>query len=420
MKNSQNIVDIIDKVAYPSDVVKTIKILSLNKEEPAHIFGSYSYKNQKFGADVDLLETDIETNSIDNAVNQLEKKLLNIFENVSGLPDYYLSEFKAGLDTRYDVDIGTLERGKFTRSNPVLFMQKIMLLSGQNLLDKEEVDELFNIYNKKQNELTKDDYDVAFNILRNHRILRWSMNDILDRRIALRGGGLMTLNDALYYNTQIKIDMITYLNARYVEVTNFIIFVLLKDGEMIVLNDKQNAISDIKTNTIEGLQKEIDKVFFSNMFFNPFKGIKRLWSLGRQYGDFTMLNFLQSIISGDISRLYQKKSDIETIINLFDKYSDDAPIEKMIGVLDNMKIEIDRIISFDVKQIAIEYSNLINEVINGKITFTSMIENLSIILKKISEEVAFQTISWIKNNNLVIPENYLPKIPKYFDGQNLI
>lgn len=420
MNQSINIVDLIDKVAYPSDVVKTIKILSLNKDEPAHVFGSFNYKIQKFAGDVDLLETDIESDSIENAVYQLERKLLEIFQDINYLPDYYLSEFKAGLDMRYNIDVGKLEKGKFTRSNPVLFMQQIMVLSGQNLLDKKEVDKLFLIYNKKESELTKDDYDIAFNILREHRILRWNMDDIMRGYVQLRGGEIMSLRDALFFNTPIKIDMIAYLGGRYVEVTNFIIFVLLKDNDMIVLNDKQNAISNIKENTIEGLQREIDKVFFSDMFFNPFKGIKRLWSLGRQYGDFTMLNFLNPIISGDISRLYQKKGDIDTIINLYDKYYDDAPIEKMTLVLDNMKIEIDRIISFDVKNIAIEYSNLINKLISGQIEFPEMIEQLNEILKKISEEVAFQTMHWVTTNGLVIPNNYLPPVPKYFEGKSLI
>lgn len=402
---------LIDEIAYPHDVTNVIKILSLNKEDPAHIFGSYSYKKQLYSSDIDLLETDIESNSIEEAVFNLEKKINHVIEIISVTPGYYFSEFKAGLDMRYAIDVGELKNGIYTRSNPVEFMQKIMILSSKNLIKKKDVDRLFEVFNKK--EVTADDYDIAFNILREYRIVRWTLNDLLNGSINLKSGITMTLNAALRFNTPIKIDIIIYIDGRFVEVTNFIIFVLKKGEDLMVLNDKQNAITDIKQNSIEGLQGEIDKVFFSTAYFNPFKGIKRLWSLARQLNDTSMLQALDHIISGDISKLYQKKSDIDTILNLFNKYHEYSPIPEILKELDELKIELDRIISFDIKYIVLEYSELINATINQQIPFIKMIQELNNILMKLNVEVAYQTMTWIQINNFSIPKEYLPDPPKY-------
>lgn len=413
MHISENITKLIDKDAYPQDVIKAIKILSLNKDNPAHIFGSYSYKRQLYAQDIDLLETDIEDINLDNAVNKLEAKLNVVFGTISNTPGFYFSEFKAGLDERYNINVGELVEGIFTRVNPVQFMQKIMLLSNQGLINKKDIDTLFNIYNKV--EVTADDYDIAFNILRNYRVLRWTLPELLEGKKRLKGGLIMTLNQALHYNSTIKIDLISYIDNRFVEVTNFIIFVLKKGDELIVLNDKQNAITNIKQNTVEGLQKEIDKVFFSTMFFNPFKGIKRLWSLGRQYNDLTMIQYLNTIISGDISSLYQKKGNIDTIINVYEKYVEKSPVHEMMEELDNIKIELDRIITFDITKIIQKYNELVNMAINNNLLFADLVIGLENISKMMSIEIAYQTMSWLINNNFSIPVNYLPNTPKYYN-----
>lgn len=417
MNVSKQVTELIDKEAYPMDVINTIKILSLNKDEPAHIFGSYNYKRQQFAGDVDLVETDTEATNIEEAVNNLEKKLMDIFKKISTTPGYYFSEFKAGVDNRYDINVGKLQNGKFTRSNPVEFMQKIMILSNTGLIDKKDIDKLFTIYNKNSNDVTSDDYDIAFSILRNYRIIRWTLAELLEGKKKLRGNKIITLNEALYYNSPIKIDLVAYINNKFVEVTNFIVFVLEKDGQQIVLNDKQNVLTDLKTHMIDGLQNEIDKVFFSTMFFNPFKGIKRLWSLARQYGDTVMINFLNPIISGEISRLYQKKGDIDTIINVYEIYGDSSPFEQMIVELDNMKIELDRIIEFDIKQIALDFSNIVNLSEKGEITFPILIHGLEIMKRRINEEISYQTMLWLTKNNFAFPENYLPKPPKYYNNK---
>ena len=415
MHISENITKLIDKDAYPQDVLRAIKILSLNKNNPAHIFGSYSYKRQLYAQDIDLLETDIEETNINDAVNKLEAKLKSVFTIISTTPGYYFSEFKAGLDLRYNIDVGELIAGKFTRSNPVQFMQKIMLLSNQGLITKKDIDTLFNIYNKAN--VTADDYDIAFNILRNYKVLRWSLAELLESKKRLKGGLTMTLNEALHFNSTIKIDLIAYIDNRFVEVTNFIIFVLKKGDELIVLNDKQNAITNIKQNTIEGLQKEIDKVFFSTMFFNPFKGIKRLWSLGRQYNDMTMIESLNTIISGDVSSLYQKKGNIDTVINVYEKYGENTPVQQIKEELDNIKIELDRIITFDITPITQEYNAIVNITLNNNLPFTDLITGLEKISKMMSMEIAYQTIYWLINHNFSIPDNYFPHPTKYYTEQ---
>ncbi len=92
------------------------------------------------------------------------------------------------------------------------------------------------------------------------------------------------------------------------------------DGKKYIINlGKKYSDVDLTKRIEEQLPIEIQKLFFSSYYYNPFKGVKRLWALARHYKDYEMINKLKPFISGNISLLYQLKSELENIIVLLEK-----------------------------------------------------------------------------------------------------
>jgi len=131
----------------------------------------------------------------------------------------------------------------------------------------------------------------------------------------------------------------------------------------------------------------------------------------------TMIESLNTIISGDVSSLYQKKGNIDTVINVYEKYGENTPVQQIKEELDNIKIELDRIITFDITPITQEYNAIVNITLNNNLPFTDLITGLEKISKMMSMEIAYQTIYWLINHNFSIPDNYFPHPTKYYTEQ---
>ena len=154
---------------------------------------------------------------------------------------------------------------------------------------------------------TIDDYDVLYNLFREHKIIRWSDTDILRGYKILPLNKKITITEALSHKGHIKIDMITDINNKFIEMTNFLFLVEKKmDGKKYIINLKKNYSEEyLKKRSEKQLPEEIEKLFYSIYYYNPFKGAKRLWALARHYKDYAMIDKLKNFISGNISLLYQ-------------------------------------------------------------------------------------------------------------------
>jgi len=73
---------------------------------------------------------------------------------------------------------------------------------------------------------TQDEYDIIFNLFRNHRVIRWTEDEILQGYKMLPGKLKFKFIDGLKQKSHIKIDVLAYINNRFIEVTNFFYLVL--------------------------------------------------------------------------------------------------------------------------------------------------------------------------------------------------
>jgi len=388
--------------AYPIDLIKNMKMISFYHDEMATPFGSYIYRMQKYPGDVDLLEEFTYCCTAEEVVKKFKKRLIEVVNNITSEKGHYFSEFKAGIDKRYDIDIGDLINGKYD-INPNLSeisvgMHKI------GLFDDKELNKILNVMNNGR--FNGDGYDIIYNTFRNRRILRWSADEILKGYKMLDKKIKKTLHDALFDETHIKIDMIAIYDDRFIEITNFI-GLMYEDnkGDLIPININMKENHDI----LKQLPVEIEKLYFSNFHYSPFKMVKRIFSLSRHKRDERTLREIIPIVSGNISLLYQIKSEIDVILRIF-KIKKVPPVRTIEKQIDNMKSRIVNILTFTETELEMIFSFL-----DLASNIKTNIQAKAGILEKLNESILkphinSKTIIYLQKANLNPPPKYL--LPK--------
>jgi len=392
--------------SYPESIKKEIKLISFTKDRLATPFGSFIYRIQKYPGDIDLIESFEDCCDVQDVVTKFAKSLKKIVKNMIKQRTHYFSEFKAGLDKRFDIDIGEFKSGIYVPNRNLKNISQDLFY--RELLTNEELDIINFILNKVGSvNLNGDDYDIIFNILREHRILRWTSNEILQGYKLLLGGLKKSLINALAEHSDVKIDMISLINGRFIEVTNYLMLAYLDEGEVHPIN------LDIRlTNYIPiALPREIDKLYFSNMFYSPFKMVKRIFSLSRHNKDQVTLEKIIPFVSSNTSLLYQIKSELDTIILVLEirKY---PPKRSIFKQLDEMKLRLSTVLELSDEEL---------ELINGTLDLTNntklkyeKIELLKQLKKYIMPIINDETIRYLDKVGLNPPPSYLlPPEVKY-------
>ncbi len=390
--------------AYPKNLLQTIKMLSFDPNKNAEPFGSYIYRLQRYSADVDLFEEYIDNARPNELVHKFAERLKKMVINIQNAPLHWFSEFKAGLDFRYDVTIGELEHGYWKGRPNILEIAHNFLREG--LFEQWEIDKIHKaIHDKSYSQA--DSYDIIFNIFRDRRIIRWTADEILSGKKTILGK-LFKLHDCLFDHTFIKIDIITYADNRFVEVTNFIGLT----SEYDFPNKNYININLAKNNDpTKSLPLEIEKLYFSNYYYSPFKSCKRMYSYGRHFNIKTLLNQVIPIVTGDISSLYMLKSQVDVIVRLLDLYlTDYIPIGLIMSSIDNMKDKLSYVLFLSDKGINESYS-IMDKILFNKESITK--DHLKNVLKFLSHKwfvsINYETIKQMQKRHInPPPKSVLP------------
>lgn len=396
---------------YPNVIKKNIQLLSFGPSDKITPFGSYIFRIQQFPGDVDCLEEFNFGTNAQQLITAFTARLKEVVRNIIKNKIHYITDFKMGLDNRFDIDLGKVENNVFT-PNTQEILRKTNVLYRSQLLNNDEVKQIREVLSK--NNLDANDYDIIHDIFRQHRVLRWTPQEILKGKKILPGGIPMTIQQALTFQTHVKIDMITLINGRFIEVTNFLFLVFNVPGrDSWILNFGEANNKKFFKERIDSLVNEVEKLFYSKMFYSPFKGIKRLWTLSRNRGDKQMINKLANFVSSDISLLYQIRSEIETMVLIL--MHGKSPLATINNALQDIKMRLNYVLEFNNEQLK-QFAAQIDNIINDKYNKVSLMNNFS---KEIKKVIAEYTISWLKQNNLwPIPSNYLPKVLKYQHDNN--
>lgn len=408
--NYQRIISKKSLESYPEEVIRNIKLMSIDKDKLAEPFGSYTYRIQKYPGDIDLVEEFYDCCTPEDVAKKFAEKFKKIVKDIISLKMHYISDIKAGIDYRYDEDIGILYEGVYIVSEDF----DSLIEDYKDLFSEEEIDKLKK--HTKHEYMTPDDYDIVNEIFREHLVLRWTPEEILSGKKQLIGNEEITLEEAVTTFSHIKLDMITVINQKFVEITNFFALAV-KDA-----NGKYTPINVFLVKGQEGFNKmnidqlkiQIEKLFYSNKFFNPFKMIKRMWALARQINDREIIYKLVPFISGETSHLYQIKSEIDTILNVYEK-AHKNPSKTILKQLQNIKNTLSTINILDSTQLAI-INGIIDEYrymdMEQKILFLHNMKDYLTFVINYNTEKFMHDIGMI-----VPPRNYLPDFLSYINEE---
>ncbi len=400
--------------SYPVPVLDNLKLVSLNENAMAMPFGSYTYRFQAYPGDIDGMEEIGECCSEADAAKKYAKAIQTVVMEIKLKKMNYYSEIKAGIDPIYNITVGALRNGIFT-PNPKLW-EKTQSLYDKNLFPVEEYSIIMSILTKDK-QLDGDDYDVVEYIYRKYRILRWTADEILKGYKILEDGSKLKLVDAITMDTMTKIDQISLIDGRFVEITNnWHLNWIDENDEWHVFNKKHGVPND--------LTKEVDKLYFSNMFYSPFKCLKRMYSYSRykyiDTGDKKWKYYIKTIspfLMSRISSAYQIKSELDTIVLILTLNRNASP-----GAISNQinytKQRISSILEFSDEQVQEMNKNLDIVYIysTAKSHVDIQLKQLDKVIKMLKGLINYHTIGFLERMGLnPPPRDLLPNPRGYAD-----
>ena len=163
---------------------------------------------------------------------------------------------------------------------------------------------LFEIINDSENTVISDFKLGSLN----SEPLRWTYEHIKNRN-----NNGVSFDIALRQKGMIKLDIITLLNGRFIEISS--VFNIYLDGSSNYDASKESIMADIKTDMDEQLRDG-----------NYMKVLKRFYSLKKMEDENKnkyMLNNLLDYFNSPIGLLYRCKADLETLLIVIDSFKFD-------------------------------------------------------------------------------------------------
>lgn len=370
----------------PQSVINELYLISFIPEEQISPFGSYVYRVQKYPGDIDGRQVFEECCTVEDVVKKFMKELKRVVKDVISKKHHYYSEIKAGFDPAYNIPFGTVTNGIWSMDDQ--FTDNIYDLYDIGKLNDEEYRIISELLESEESN-TVYTYDIIYNLIRERKIFRWTAEEIL-KGYLIRNGEKFKLSTALAQKSAVKIDEICILDGKFVEVTNFVMLAYRdEDDELVPINLDYNLNDreDMHKHMLLGLKDEIEKLYYSDLFYSPFKMIKRMYALCRHnYSYFRekdefskmVLEKIIPFISGNISLLYQMRSEIESIILVTEKIGGN-PKKSISNSLGSIKQKLANVL-----EITDEELEYLNKLID-KAAKSNIVEDRNTYLHKISK-----------------------------------
>jgi len=275
--------------------------------------GSFRYKAHRYPGDIDIFEPVKACCDKESASQAIANKISTMAKEISQHHDIYLGDFKAGLDERYNVStVAELEQ---------------LLKTG--LLTQEE-------YREAVSQKTQEDLQE---FLRQFRIIRWSIPELIAGYKILPKKIKLSLADALTHKSVVKVDLWAPQNGTYNEITNFFLIVMIdKNGKETVLNEELG-------DRLKNLNHDIVK-YGSCKHRNSLKLAKRLWNRALFLNETEMPKMLYPLFQSGANSLNQVAGESEVIRMMLEKLKN-PPVEILLTQIDGFRRRITDVYDVD-------------------------------------------------------------------------
>ena len=387
----------------PDSIIKDVQLVSIGPGV-GNIFGSYNNRIADTFGDIDVIQEITGKSSAKELAIETARKLQDVVKLVHKTRKTYFSELKAGINTPYHFNIGTLQNGIFRPAKDLWYRTETLYRLDMLTLNE------YRIVQKalKHQKLGGAEYDTIFELFRRRFLLRWSEQEVLDGYKMIETGKY-PLYEALLDNTILKLDIIKITpEGRYMEVTNFMMLGINKGNYIIPLN------YDAVEVTPAALPVAIEELYYSDASFNPFKLAKRCFAYLMWVKNFNKDN---EVINGLIDR-YAKV--LKSTVNIM--YSMTSELDAMRIVLGrknspkaNMKRRLNQLKSplANVLELKTEDLARLTDLITRCITQLNK-ENISKLIYALKDVIFFWTMAYFDQLGLnPVPRGLLPKKMRY-------
>jgi hypothetical protein len=292
------------------DIKKIMDILTIESKSPPQIVGSFRYKAHEYPSDIDLYEPVHGCCNFDTSTKSIAKKIQNMIKKIRENRFTYLGDFKAGIDNRYFIDIGSYdpEKNKLEGYDQYKIVERIADIYKQRLLTKTEALEIIELVHENPNAYQ---YQKLRDAIRKYYVLRWTAEELLQGFKILLLGRKITLDEAISQGTVVKIDVWALIDDRFMEITNWFLLVATIDGQNIYLSEKPDMYQ-------KSLKREI-LLYKNPMFKKHMKLAKRMWLYAISEQDHYTINKLYPLFSSPMAKMSQIQSEMEILIGMLTK-----------------------------------------------------------------------------------------------------
>jgi hypothetical protein len=292
--------------------------------------GSLKYTVHRYPGDIDIYEEIISCCTLQEASNDIVKKIQDIAVKIMAEPLIFLSDFKAGVDKRYEIP----ELGKISPNNTIVdyspskIKETCVQLKQNKLFTNKEFTAVIKLIKKKP---TISEWHTLQEYMRSFYILRWDLFDLINGYIHVRSTVdkkneeiKIKLVDAIQDKAICKLDLWAPINGKYIEITNFLVFIYMdEDGQQHIINTNID-------NYIESLIIDLKQYGKGGYKYNALKYAKRLWSLANTLDDTNVLKSLFPLFSSGAAILYQISAEIEVLISILEEVEDKPLSDKQL------------------------------------------------------------------------------------------
>lgn len=370
--------------SYDLEARKIINTLTL--QDDINPVGSQKFKVHRYPGDIDIFEPIRVCCSLDEATKKIVEGIQKIARDIEKEPLYFLGDFKAGLDARYEIDL--------KQSKPKI-VSSLMKLKKLNLLTSVETGHLLDLLNH-------DNLDQFKEEIRKHHVVRWTIGELLKGVKKLPNNLTLSLFDAIKHNTIVKLDMWAPINGNYTEITNFLLLMYVDD------KGHQHMINIELADRVKSLIGDI-KLYSSPQHRKSLKVAKRMWALAQVIDDNKTLKKLYPLFGSDVAILSQINSEIETLSQMLTKLPN-PPLGMIVKQIDRFKSRIGNVFLDLDEDYIFKNINLITEMYRKygdnivREGLVSLLDQISKYFGKIVEE---NTSDYMRKNGL--------SNPNYFD-----
>jgi len=358
---------------YDERVVSILEALSLSGLAHVTVAGSASIRSQLYAGDYDA------TNSVKaSTVSSVAASLKAMVNRILSLEDCYFNDIKCGEVPEWNVfpAKARIENGKIMDFNKNDAYKVLDLALEQKAISPTE---------KKTYSALIDNIEKPLGFLEAKKeirfhIIRWTSAQILEGGLNFRGR-VISLEDAILSKGMIKADVIANIHDRFTECS--MIYEIYIKGKLITQAPPpivQSLLEDIL------LYKKKD----------PFKALKRVFSLAKVAKNEAIAQELLPILNGDLGRLNLIIGDLKTLATLLELHNMEAH-QSILEQVDRVKGRLGNIYQFkDFLKKEHEVIGEINSILKapktqvlGKIErlYTKLMEIISKATLKIVEQI---------------------------------